>query len=147
MKNEENKGKSFFLKLNMVSALFALLPFIGIELMANVYRISRLTGVEIGKVSTTIDYGIVAGIIVTVIMFIWLIKGPLNGRLVSFVSVLLWIPYFVAYVFLFVTLLSITDPADDPNPATGLIAIAALLIYPFYLAGICAIGTFRRWGR
>lgn len=35
---------SVFIRLNLSSFLYALFPFAGIELMANVYRLSRVTG-------------------------------------------------------------------------------------------------------
>lgn len=36
----------YFLKLNVVSILYALLVFIPIEIMSNVYRINRLTTIR-----------------------------------------------------------------------------------------------------
>lgn len=138
---------NFFIKLNMVSAGFALLPFIGAELLANIYRISRITGIDLGKVTSTIDTSIIVSSVVATILFMWLINRALNARLASFWSILLWIPYFVLFVFLFAVLFPITNPADDPNPASGLIIIGGLIIYPFYVAGVNAVGTFRSWGR
>jgi hypothetical protein len=41
----------YFFKLNIVSILYALVVFIPLELMFNVYRISRLTNWEIGLVN------------------------------------------------------------------------------------------------
>lgn len=35
----------------------------------------------------------------------------------------------------------IMNPADKPNPVTGLIAIAVLGLYPFYLAIVHLFGT------
>lgn len=42
----------YFLKLNVVSILYAFMVFVPLELMLNVYRISRLTNWDIGMVNT-----------------------------------------------------------------------------------------------
>lgn len=146
----ESKGKrklNYFIKLNLVSSAFALLPFIGTELLVNVYRLSRITGLPLGKVNSAVNMTIIVGSVLATVLFIWIVHRTLQARLMSFFSVILWIPYFVLYVFLFALLFPITNRADDPNPATGLILMAGLIVYPFYLAGIHAVGTFRRWGR
>ncbi|MCM3079771.1 hypothetical protein [Brevibacillus invocatus] len=55
----------FFLKLNLMSILYALFLFIPIELMMNVYRIDRLTGWGIGTVNTVmgVSFIVVFGIV------------------------------------------------------------------------------------
>lgn len=53
----------YFLKLNVIGMLYALLIFIPAELMLNVYRISRLTKWEISTVNVlTAALVIAAGI-------------------------------------------------------------------------------------
>ncbi|WP_256238646.1 hypothetical protein [Bacillus sp. EB600] len=53
----------YFIKLNVVSILYALMIFVPIQLMGNVYRISRLTGWNIGTVNTLSGVTIVVGFI------------------------------------------------------------------------------------
>jgi hypothetical protein len=79
----------FFLKLNRVSAIFALLPFITLEFMVNVYRISRLSGLEIG----TVD------------------RLSINTHKASYLTALLWVPYFIVYVRIFMISFPMSNPA------------------------------------
>ncbi|WP_233500632.1 MULTISPECIES: hypothetical protein [Paenibacillus] len=46
---------------------------------------------------------------------------------------LLWLPYFLLFVFIFAVLFPMTNGGDDPNPATGLILLGMLVLYPFYI--------------
>ncbi|WP_233569865.1 hypothetical protein [Falsibacillus albus] len=54
----------YFIKLNIISILYALLILVPSELMINVYRFSRLTGWNIGKVNT------LNGITITVVIIL-----------------------------------------------------------------------------
>lgn len=132
----------FFVKLNIVSALFGFVIFVGIELMLNVYRISRLTGLEVGTVSNAGDIFILVMVILSALLFPMLIRNWLKRRKASYFTVLLWIPYFSLFVYLFRITFPITNPGDDPNPATGLVMIAALFLYPFFLLLVNLLATF-----
>ncbi|ASK63950.1 hypothetical protein CFK37_18190 [Virgibacillus phasianinus] len=123
----------FFLKLNVVSLLYAVMIFIPLELMINVYRISRLTDWEISSVNALIGITIIVEIIAGSIIFIILTKKWMNGRKASFWTVILWAPYFVLFVYLFASLFPITYGGDAPNPVTGLLAIGAVIAYPVYI--------------
>ncbi|AWP27817.1 hypothetical protein PVOR_19709 [Paenibacillus vortex V453] len=131
----------FFIRLNVSSFLYAMFPFAVLELMANVYRISRVTGWELSHVNKLILAFCVAGITVSNIAFPKLIRHWLDGRKASYFSLILWFPYFVILVSILVSWLPITEPADQPNPVTGLIAMAALALYPFYLGILHLFGT------
>ncbi|MCR2805562.1 hypothetical protein [Paenibacillus soyae] len=128
-----------FWKLNGLSALFSLFPFIGIEMYLNVYRLSRLTGRTVEQVELWAEYGFILGSVLFSILFIWLTNRIGKGRLVSFFSVVMWVPYFVLFVYILATWYPMTDPADDPGPAAGLVAMGGLIAYPFYLAVIVAL--------
>lgn len=123
----------YFLKLNVVSILYALMVFVLIELMANVYRITRLTNWEIGKVNILTRLTIIIGIIGGTILIHFLTKKWLGERKASFWTVILWIPYFVLFIYVFANLFPITNGGDAPNPVTGFLAIGGLIIYPFYI--------------
>lgn len=132
----------FFIKLNIVSALFGFVIFAGIELMLNVYRISRWTGLEVGTVSNLETIFILVMVISSALLFPRLIRYWLMRRKASYFTVLLWIPYFVLFVYLFRITFPMTNPGDDPNPATGLVMIAALFLYPFFLLLVNLLAAF-----
>lgn len=133
----------YFLKLNALSAIFAVLPFIMSELLVNVYRINRITGVEIvviNKVSTIIGLVCLSFSIVTFALMIK--KRFLPSIKANLFSSITWVPYYWLYVRMFAYQFPMNNPADDANPASGLIIIAGLLLYPFILAGMNAIALF-----
>lgn len=130
----------YFAKLNVVSILYALMIFVPIQFMGNVYRISRLTGWDIGAVNAlSFILNVVIFICGTIIQFFLTIKW-LEGRRANVWTAILWVPYFILFVYLIVSLFPITYKGDDPNPVTGLIAMAALISFPFYILLIHSMG-------
>jgi hypothetical protein len=123
----------YLLRLNTISILYALMVFIPVQLMVNVYRISRLTSWEIGTVNILTGVILLIEVVVGSIMLYFLTKKWLNGRKANLWTIILWIPYFVLFIYIFVSLFPITNGGDDPNPASGLLIIGGLLVYPFYI--------------
>ena len=68
----------------------------------------------------------------TILLF-FLTNKWLGGRTVKFWTVILWIPYFILFVYVFASLFPITYGGDTPNPVTGLLAIGGLIVFPFYI--------------
>lgn len=130
----------FFLKLNMVSALYAFALFISIELQVNFYRIWRLTGWQADTLDIVIVVIHFVGFFLTLFLFYFLISNWLEGRKASYWSVILWFPYLILFVIIFAILFPITHPGDKPAPVSGLIILAQLASYPFYLLFINFIG-------
>ncbi|WP_312115427.1 hypothetical protein [Brevibacillus reuszeri] len=130
-----------FIKLNVVSILYALMIFVPLELMVNVYRISRITGIDIGVVTIGSGIATIVGFILGTTLFFFLTNKWLNGRKMNYWTIILWVPYFVLFGYLFASYFPITYGGDDPNPATGLVAIGALLSFPFYILIINLIGS------
>ncbi|OZU89606.1 hypothetical protein CIL03_00195 [Virgibacillus indicus] len=130
----------YFLKLNVVSILYALMIFVPLELMLNVYRITRLTIWEIGKVNILTGLTLIIGIIGGTILIHFLTKKWLGRRKANFWTVILWIPYFVLFIYVFASLFPITNGGDAPNPVIGLLAIGGLIIYPFYILILNFVG-------
>ncbi|GAB4074774.1 hypothetical protein GCM10028778_22770 [Barrientosiimonas marina] len=132
-----------FWKINGISVLYALVIFIPIELFLNALRIQRLmeweltvTGVVIGITALTLVVLISALIIV-------LTKKWLKHRKSSFWSVLLWLPYFVLLVFIYISLFPpIINPADQGGPGDGMIVLVLLLIYPIFIVLLNALSAF-----
>jgi hypothetical protein len=123
----------YFLKLNVVSILYALMVFVPLELTLNVYRISRITNWEVSTVNILNGVTFIIEIIGGTILLHFLTKNWLDGRKANFWTAVLWMPYFVLLIYVFASLFPITYGGDDPNPVTGLLAIGGLLIYPFYI--------------
>ncbi|WP_456274837.1 hypothetical protein [Bacillus sp. AK031] len=124
---------NYFLKLNVISILYALMIFIPVQLIVNVYRISRLTSWEISTVNILTAVILLMVVIAGTIMLYFLTKKWLNGRKANFWAIILWIPYFVLLIYIFASLFPLTYGGDDPNPASGLLIIGGLIVYPFYI--------------
>jgi hypothetical protein len=123
----------YFFKVNVVSILYAMIVFIPLELMLNVYRISRLTNWEVGTVNILSGVLLIVLIISGTLLIFFVTKKWLGIRRANFWTVILWVPYFVLFIFIFASLFPITNGGDYPNPVTGLLAIGGLLVYPFYI--------------
>ena len=107
--------------------------FVPLELMVNVYRLSRLTTWEIGTVNILTGVTFIFEIIGGTILILFLTKKWLDGRKANLWTVILWVPYFVLFIYVFTSLFPITNGGDTPNPVTGLFVIGGLIIYPFYI--------------
>src|SRR5690625_6355698 len=70
----------YFLKLNIVSFLYALMIFIPLKLMLNVYRISRITNWEISTVNILTGITIIVEILGGTILFYFLTNKWLGDR-------------------------------------------------------------------
>ncbi|WP_087975131.1 hypothetical protein [Oceanobacillus rekensis] len=130
----------YFFKLNVVSIIYAFMVFVPIELMVNVYRISRLTNWTINTVNILTSVTIIVEIIAGTILLYFLIRKWLDGRKANFWTVILWVPYFVLLVYVFASLFPVTYGGDYPNPVTGLLAIGGLAVYPFYILILNFVG-------
>lgn len=132
---------NYFFKLNAVSILYALMFFVPAELMVNVYRISRLTGWEIGTVNTLTGVFLFIDITAGSVLLYFLAKIWLHGRKANFWNAILWVPYFFLFTYIFASLFPITYGGDDPNPASGLLLIGGFICYPFYILLLTFFGV------
>ena len=130
----------YFMKLNVISILYAIMVFVPIELMLNVDRISRLTKWEIGTVITFTVITLIVKIIGGTILLVLLTKRWLGERKANFFTVILWVPYFFLFINAFASLFPITYRGDIPNPVTGLVIIGGLITYPFYILSLNFFG-------
>lgn len=75
--------------------------FIAIELILNVYRISRITGWDL-VVVTNVGIAIyIMGFVFSTILLLIITKKWMEGRKANFWTLLLWFPYFVLFIFIF----------------------------------------------
>lgn len=124
---------NYFLKLNIISMLYALIVFTPFELMLNVYRISRLTGWSLDAVNILTNIALLSTFIGGTLLVYFLTQKWLGQRKANLITAILWLPYFVLFVLAFAFLFPITYGGDDPGPAVGLLAIGGMLGYPFYI--------------
>ena len=124
---------TYFLRLNIVSFLYALMFFVPLELMLNVYRLARLTNIEVGTINTLTCLLLFVGTIGGTIVIYQLSKSWLKGRKANSWTILLWLPYFALLLLLFANLAPFTNEGDMPNPVTGLLAFGGIIVYPIYI--------------
>ncbi len=124
---------NYFLKLNLMSILYALMILVPIELMVNVYRLSRRTGLGIGTVNDVNGFLILTELILGTVLFYLLIKNWLDNRNASYWTAILWFPYFILFVYAIAKLFPPAYGGDTPNPATGFVVIGMMISYPFYI--------------
>jgi hypothetical protein len=130
-----------FIKLNAISALYAFVFFISIELWLNFYRICRLTGLDGNSLNNMILALHIFGVIMCSFLFFILIKKWLEGKLMIYWSTILWFPYFILFTIVFAILFPITNQGDIPTPGTGFLLIGELIVYPLNLLFINFFGT------
>jgi hypothetical protein len=122
-----------FLKINGMCALYAIQFFIIVELMVNVYRLSRITGIQVG----TMNNVVLTSVMLIAILFSWfmfkLTVKWMKPRKSSYLPVILWLPYLHFYMFVFANLFPLDSPGEVPGPGTGFVLIAMLLTYPVYI--------------
>lgn len=123
----------YFFRVNAISILYALMVFLPVELMVNVYRINRLTNWRIDTVNLLTGVMILIEITAGSLLLISFTKKWLGRRKANYWTIILWIPYFVLFLYIFASLFPITYGGDDPNPVSGLIIIGGLLAYPLYI--------------
>lgn len=131
----------YLFKLNILSSLYALMFFIMIQLAVNIYRISRITGLDIGHVDRKIFIFDLILFIASSILFFIFTKKYMNGKKANYFTTILWLPYLILFIYLFASWLPITEPADKPALVTGLIILGAAIIYPLYIVIINLFAT------
>ncbi|WML38168.1 hypothetical protein RCG19_13135 [Neobacillus sp. OS1-2] len=130
----------FFIKLNTISILNALALFIAIELIVNVSHISRLTGWEWDNVYLIIAVINVIGLLLSTIFFIYLTKKWTLGRKYSYLSLLLWLPYFILCFSFFPVVFPI-NAGVTLFPRFSLLIYGSVILYPVYLLFINLYAT------
>ncbi|WP_160495863.1 hypothetical protein [Paenibacillus dendrobii] len=121
-----------FLKLNYISALYAFVLFAQSELMVNVYRLQRLTGLR--DINTWVGLAMLFIFISSTILLYILTKRQLHNRKMKYFTSILWAPYFYLFVYVFASLFPITDPQEEPLGGVGLIIIGMAILFPIYIA-------------
>ncbi|SMF61001.1 hypothetical protein SAMN02744102_04195 [Paenibacillus barengoltzii] len=121
-------------KVNGVSVLYAFSLFMQMELLMNVYRLERVTG--IAHMDRYVPVAVLLLLVLFSILAYVLTKLHLNPGKRKYLTTILWIPYFLLFIKGFAYIYPITDPQEVPLPGIGLVVIAACGLYPLYIAGV-----------
>ncbi|MCC5803632.1 hypothetical protein [Rossellomorea vietnamensis] len=124
---------NYFIKINVVSLLYALMILVPVELMVNGHRLTRLTGWEMEMVMNVSGFLIVAILLMGTVFLYFLTGKWMEGRRASYWTAVLWFPYFLLFTYIIATFFPTTYGGDAPNPAAGLVMIGALVTFPFYV--------------
>ncbi|TQR15648.1 hypothetical protein [Psychrobacillus soli] len=124
----------YFWKLNIVSACYAFFLFVSIELQLNFYRIWRLSGWEPDSVNLMTGVIHIVGFVLLTFLIYYFNKKWLRTTKLKYWTAILWIPYLFVLLYIFANLFPMTNRGDTPAPVTGLIMLAQIISYPFYLS-------------
>ena len=128
-----------FVKLNAFAALYGFVSCVQTEIMLNVYRFSRITGMDINRINQ-ISVIIMAVIFTASTLLLFrLTKKHLSTGKLKYLLTILWLPYQLIFTRLIAAIFPITNAGDKANPVTGLLLLGLFLAYPFYIAVINAI--------
>ncbi len=123
----------FFIKLNFISILLAVILLFVIESMLNIYRINRITNINFDLI-TLIILGIYLILLVVIpILSYKILPFYLGQTKKNYLSILLFIPYFSILLKAFTSTFPMSNRGDIPNPIMGLFMIAELIFYPIFL--------------
>jgi hypothetical protein len=122
----------FFIKINTISALYALALFIAIELIINVSRISSLTGWRWDNIYILVAVINVLGLLLSTILFIYLTKKWKLGRKNGYWSLILWVPYFILLLSCFTVLVPLSSGVTL-FPRFSLLIFGSSILFPVYI--------------
>lgn len=124
----------YFGKLNLVSAFYAFMLFISIELQLNYYRIWRISGWQTDSIDQMNSVIHIVGFVLLTYFIYFFNKKWLRDRNSKYWTAILWVPYLIIFLYIFANLFPITNRGDTPAAVTGLILLAQFISYPFYLS-------------
>jgi hypothetical protein len=125
-----------FGKLNIISALYALVLVIQIQPISNINRIFRITNWSVSAVYILIAMFNLFIFIISTIVFLLITRKYLSQVKLRFLLTLLWIPYYVIITLIYNSFTPIIVRGEGPGPVVGLLFIVIFLSYPFYIAFI-----------
>ena len=120
------------IKINFISILYALSLFIAIELIINVYRISRVTEWNLNVVMVIIPVIILVGLILSALLVIHLTKRWVLNKKNSYWLALIWCPYFILFYYIFTYLFPLNS-GETLFPIFNILIYGIIVLYPFYI--------------
>lgn len=135
--NERNAGKDVdllqFLKLNIISILYALLLFISVEFMMNVVSIGNLTSEQATIVNTMTIITFLVVVFGAGLTLIFPIRKWFSNQKIKFWTAVLWMPYFALFVFAFTQSFPLINGPLPENPVILWVLAGTILFYPLYI--------------
>ncbi|WAA12650.1 hypothetical protein [Fervidibacillus halotolerans] len=121
----------YFFKLNVVSVFIAFLYFLNAELLINSYRIWILENYDdiFDDYIYPTKYLI---LLLSLVSLFFIIKKWLHGRMGNFWIMLLWVPYAIMLMRLFIIFFPLGD-GEDPGPGFGFYMLFEFLMYQMFL--------------
>lgn len=124
-----------FVKWNGWSLFFAIILFIPAEMILNIERIVRITGLSY-QVFYILDILLMIVCIILFFKSICLMQGEMIRSRLTWLLCLSWSLYFVLMTYAMSQWFPVTRPADFPSPVLGLLLIGVLVIYPFCIVAL-----------
>lgn len=124
-----------FVKINIMSFGYAVMLSFPVQLLANIYRIGRVSGWDLSLVNQVVYSLIFIMFIFFTILSVILTRKYFaeNNTKLRFISMILWFPYFVLINFTFSSLFPIVDRGELPPPVVGLLSLGAMIVHPIYI--------------
>ncbi|MNZ69246.1 hypothetical protein D3C78_875380 [compost metagenome] len=135
----------YFMKLNIMSMIYAIMLSIEVQLLVNIYRISRIVGGDVSFVANLVYTLIFIVFILFTVLLVFLNKRYfiISKLKLKLVTVILWIPYFVLINSLFNYFFPISNKGDSPTPFLGLMGIIIIIIH-FILVVLLNLLTLKK---
>ncbi len=128
------------IKINFISILYALSLFSAIELIINVYRISRVTEWNLDVVMVIIPVITLVGLILSTLLVIHLTKRWMLNKKISYWLALSWCPYFILFYYIFTYLFPLSS-GETLFPIFNIFIYGIIVLYPFYILIISRYAT------
>jgi len=133
----------YFAKMN-VFALLACIPLVVFaQLEVNVYRISRVTGLDLDIIVKAPWIAFLIAAVLGLILFPFYIRKHLGRYSVDGWLLILWIPYFFLFAGTIGRLLPVMHPGEDPGPGTGMLLLFVMFFYPIYVLMTLMFAQFK----
>lgn len=134
-----------FGKLNIISALYALVLVVQIQPIANINRIFRITNWSVTTVYMLIAMFNLIIFVISSIVFLFITRKYLSQVKLRFLLTLSWVPYYVIITLVYNYFTPIIVRGEGPGPVVGLLFIVIFISYPFYIAFINLTSTHSWW--
>jgi glucose-6-phosphate-specific signal transduction histidine kinase len=122
-----------FVRLNILSILYALFLFVPVEFMLNVSAISGLSSEQARLVNTMIVITFLVVVLGAGLTLFFSTRRWFGKQKMRLWTALLWLPYFVLFVVVFTQAFPAVAGEMPTNPVIIWVLAGTLVLYPFYI--------------